>query len=190
MPRGRSLGVTQFRPIDDRRNYRRSYLLDRMAVGLGGRSAEELACEEITSGAQNDLQEVTRVARTMVTQLGMADELGPEYFGGSGDNALEWTCLLALGAQGIQRRDGQADRPGRTAIDQRGARARHAASCARIAPYWMPLRATLLEEESLDLAQLTALVQEHEGGGDARASVGAAAASPNADRVTPGRDAA
>ncbi|MDB5056823.1 MAG: ATP-dependent metalloprotease FtsH, partial [Chloroflexi bacterium] len=63
-PRGRSLGVTQFRPIDDRRNYRRTFLLDRMAVGLGGRSAEEVACEEITTGAQNDLQEVTRVARS------------------------------------------------------------------------------------------------------------------------------
>src|ERR671933_1972980 len=49
-PRGRSLGVTQFRPIDDRRNYRREYLLERLAVGLGGRAAEEIACEEITSG--------------------------------------------------------------------------------------------------------------------------------------------
>src|SRR5205085_2945093 len=81
-PRGRSLGVTQFRPLDDRRNYRRAYLLERLAVGLGGRAAEELACADITSGAQNDLQQVTRIARAMVTQLGMADELGPEYFGG------------------------------------------------------------------------------------------------------------
>jgi cell division protease FtsH len=88
-PRGRSLGVTQFLPIDDRRNYRRDYLLGRMAVGLGGRTAEEIAIGEITSGAQNDLQVVTRTARAMVTQLGMADELGPEYFGGSEDNALD-----------------------------------------------------------------------------------------------------
>jgi len=87
-PRGRSLGVTQFRPNDDRRNYRRDYLLDRMAVGLGGRSAEELACKEITSGAQNDLQEVTRVARAMVTQLGMTNEIGLEYLGGGTDSAL------------------------------------------------------------------------------------------------------
>src|SRR5439155_14293039 len=87
-PRGRSLGVTQFRPLDDRRNYRRAYLLERLAVGLGGRTAEELACEDITSGAQNDLQQVTRMARGMVTQLGMADERGPEYFGGAADDAL------------------------------------------------------------------------------------------------------
>jgi len=87
-PRGRSLGVTQFRPIDDRRNYRRDYLVSRMAVGLGGRAAEEVACDEITSGAQNDLQQVTGMARTMVMQLGMAEELGPAYFGGAGADGL------------------------------------------------------------------------------------------------------
>jgi cell division protease FtsH len=88
-PRGRSLGVTQFRPIDDRRNYRRDYLINRMAVGMGGRSAEEIACEEITSGAQNDLQQVTGMARAMVTQLGMAEDLGPTFFGNGDGNALD-----------------------------------------------------------------------------------------------------
>jgi cell division protease FtsH len=88
-PRGRSLGVTQFRPLDERRTYRRDYLRARLAVGLGGRAAEEIACEEITSGAQNDLQEVTRLARTMVTQLGMVEAVGPAYLGESGDDALE-----------------------------------------------------------------------------------------------------
>jgi cell division protease FtsH len=87
-PRGRSLGVTQFLPADDRRSYRRSYLVNRMAVGMGGRAAEEVACEESTSGAQNDLQQVTNIARTMVTQLGMADDLGPRYLGGAADDAL------------------------------------------------------------------------------------------------------
>jgi cell division protease FtsH len=87
-PRGPALGVTQFRPIDDRRNYRRDYLLNRMAVGLGGRAAEEVRCDEITSGAQNDLQQVTEMARTMVMQLGMADELSPRSFGGTADGPL------------------------------------------------------------------------------------------------------
>ena len=87
-PRGRSLGVTQFLPVDDRRNYRRDYLVNRMAVGMGGRSAEEIVFNDITSGAQNDLQMVTNVARTMVTQLGMAPELGPTYLGGAGDDGL------------------------------------------------------------------------------------------------------
>lgn len=86
-PRGRSLGVTLFRPIDDRRNYRRDYLLNRMAVALGGRVAEEIACDEITSGAQNDIQQVTGVARAMVMQLGMADDLGPVKWGPGADGS-------------------------------------------------------------------------------------------------------
>lgn len=87
-PRGRSLGVTQFLPVDDRRNYPREYLVNRMAVGMGGRSSEEIVFDDITSGAQNDLQMVTNVARTMVTQLGMAPDLGPTYLGGAGDDSL------------------------------------------------------------------------------------------------------
>jgi cell division protease FtsH len=63
VPRGRALGVTQFRPEDDRRNLPRTYLKDRLAVVLGGRAAEELALGDITTGAENDLKEATRVAR-------------------------------------------------------------------------------------------------------------------------------
>jgi cell division protease FtsH len=54
-------------------------------VGLGGRSAEEVVFDDITSGAQNDIQMVTAIARTMVTELGMVDEFGPTYLGSGGD---------------------------------------------------------------------------------------------------------
>ena len=87
-PRGRSLGVTHFLPVDERRNYQREYLVDRMVVGMGGRSAEEVVFSDITSGAQNDLQMITNIARTMVTQLGMAPEIGPIYLGGANDDGL------------------------------------------------------------------------------------------------------
>jgi cell division protease FtsH len=76
VPRGRSLGVTQFLPEDDRHNYTRSYLLQRLAVALGGRTAEEVALGEITSGAENDLKEATRLARRMVTEWGMGESTG------------------------------------------------------------------------------------------------------------------
>lgn len=76
VPRGRSLGVTQFLPEDDRHNYPRSYLLQRLAVALGGRTAEEVALGEITSGAENDLKEATRLARRMVTEWGMGESTG------------------------------------------------------------------------------------------------------------------
>jgi cell division protease FtsH len=75
IPRGRALGVTEQVPGEDHYNYSRSYLLARLAVMLGGRTAEEIALGEITTGAENDLVEATRLARRMVTRWGMS-ELG------------------------------------------------------------------------------------------------------------------
>src|SRR5437762_5512880 len=80
VPRGRSLGVTQFRPEDDRRNLPRTYLLERLAVALGGRSAEELALGDITTGAQNDLKEASQLARRMVSEWGMGEQTGPVVY--------------------------------------------------------------------------------------------------------------
>lgn len=80
-PRGQALGITAFMPEDDRRNYPRKYLEARLKVGLGGRAAEELAIGEITTGASNDLRQVTELARRMVTQFGMSDRVGPINFG-------------------------------------------------------------------------------------------------------------
>ncbi len=71
IPRGRALGVTEQLPGEDRYNYSKEYLLARLAVMLGGRSAEEIAIKEITTGAENDLTEATRLARRMVTRWGM-----------------------------------------------------------------------------------------------------------------------
>src|SRR6266849_270817 len=80
VPRGRSLGVTQFRPDDDRRNVPRTYLLERLAVALGGRSAEELALGEMTSGAESDHKTATQLARRMVSEWGMGEQTGPVVF--------------------------------------------------------------------------------------------------------------
>jgi cell division protease FtsH len=81
VPRGQALGVTQFMPLDDRHNYGRNYLLTRIAVGLGGRVAEQVAIGEITTGAENDLQQVTNLAREMVTRWGMSGKIGTVFFG-------------------------------------------------------------------------------------------------------------
>jgi cell division protease FtsH len=80
VPRGRSLGVTQFRPDDDRRNLPRTYLIERLAVALGGRSAEELALGDITTGAENDLKEASQLARRMVSEWGMGEQTGPVIY--------------------------------------------------------------------------------------------------------------
>ena len=82
VPRGQTLGATKIVPLDDRHNYPRAYLLARLAVGLGGRVAEELETGDITTGAENDLQEVTRLAREMVTRWGMSRRIGTVFLGG------------------------------------------------------------------------------------------------------------
>jgi cell division protease FtsH len=76
LPRGRTLGVTLQLPLDDRYNYSRKYLLARIAVALAGRVAEELVFDEITTGAENDLEMVSAIVRQMVTRWGMDAGVG------------------------------------------------------------------------------------------------------------------
>jgi cell division protease FtsH len=81
IPRGRALGVTQQLPIDDRYTYSKEYLMKTLTVLLGGRAAEEIALQHMTTGAGNDLERATDLARKMVTEWGMSDRLGPLTFG-------------------------------------------------------------------------------------------------------------
>lgn len=81
IPRGRALGVTQQLPIDDKYTYSKDYLLKTLAVLLGGRAAEEIALNHMTTGAGNDLERATDLARKMVTEWGMSEKLGPLTFG-------------------------------------------------------------------------------------------------------------
>jgi len=79
--RGIMGGWTRFLPSEDRHLWSKSQFDDRLAVSLGGRVAEEIAFGEVTTGAQNDLEEATKLARKMVTEYGMSDKLGPRTFG-------------------------------------------------------------------------------------------------------------
>ena len=81
IPRGRALGITQQLPLDDRYTYSKDYLLKALNVLLGGRAAEELALSHMTTGAGNDLERATDLARKMVTEWGMSEKLGPLTFG-------------------------------------------------------------------------------------------------------------
>jgi cell division protease FtsH len=80
VPRGQALGVTMSTPVDDRYNYSKEYLLTQIVTALGGRAAEQLAIGRITTGAENDLQRVTAIARQMVTRWGMSERLGTVSF--------------------------------------------------------------------------------------------------------------
>ncbi len=81
IPRGMALGVTQQLPLDDKHNYSAPYLNDQVAVLLGGRVAEEITNATVTTGAGNDLDRVTELARKMVCEWGMSDTVGPLTFG-------------------------------------------------------------------------------------------------------------
>jgi len=100
IPRGRAGGLTWFTPNEDQMDsglYSRSYLQNQMAVALGGRIAEEIVFgeEEVTTGASNDLQQVARVARQMVTRFGMSDRLGPVALGRPQGNVFLGRDIMA-----------------------------------------------------------------------------------------------
>ncbi len=81
IPRGRALGVTQQLPIDDKYTYSKDYLVKTLQVLMGGRAAEEIALHHMTTGAGNDLERATELARKMVTVWGMSEKLGPLTYG-------------------------------------------------------------------------------------------------------------
>ena len=81
IPRGMALGLTQQLPADEKHNYSRDYLNDQIAILLGGRIAEEITIGSITTGAGNDLERATELARRMVCEWGMSETLGPLTFG-------------------------------------------------------------------------------------------------------------
>jgi len=81
IPRGMALGVTLQLPTADRYSYDREHLLNNIAILLGGRAAEEIALQHMTTGAGNDIERATALARKMVTEWGMSDKLGPLAYG-------------------------------------------------------------------------------------------------------------
>lgn len=121
--RGQAGGVTWFRPDEDRILMSRKKMMATLAYALGGRAAEELVFDDITSGASNDIEQVTRMARAMVTRLGMSSELGPMVYG----QAQE---LVFLGREISEQRDysddvaNQIDREVRKIVEESYGQAR------------------------------------------------------------------
>jgi cell division protease FtsH len=81
IPRGRALGLTQQLPIDEKHTYPKDFLMNNLVIFMGGRVAEELVLKQLTTGAGNDLERATELARKMVCDWGMSPELGPLTFG-------------------------------------------------------------------------------------------------------------
>ncbi|MBX3330499.1 MAG: ATP-dependent zinc metalloprotease FtsH [Nitrospira sp.] len=88
IPRGRALGVTMQLPTDDRHNFSKEFLYNTLAILMGGRVAEELVFKHVTTGAGNDLERATDLARKMVCEWGMSEKLGPLTFGQKEDSVF------------------------------------------------------------------------------------------------------
>jgi cell division protease FtsH len=173
VPRGRSLGVTQFRPEDDRRNLPRTYLIERLAVALGGRSSEELALGDITTGAENDLKEASQLARRMVTEWGMGEQTGPVVYDLSDGSPYlsqqpHEDHQRVYSEATAQRLDAEVERLMTQAHQQaRSVLTEHRQALDRLAQ-------ALLQEEVLEREQVLAIVN---GGQNTRDSAGSEQAS-------------
>ncbi|OGP25669.1 MAG: cell division protein FtsH [Deltaproteobacteria bacterium GWB2_55_19] len=98
IPRGMALGITQQLPIDERHTYNKEYLQNNISILMGGRAAEELILKHMTTGAGNDIERATEIARKMVCEWGMSEKLGPLTFGKKEEH-------IFLGKEMTQRRD-------------------------------------------------------------------------------------
>ena len=81
IPRGQALGVTQQLPVDEKHTYPRTYLASQLAILMGGRTAEEICLGQMTTGAGNDIERATELARKMVCEWGMSEKMGPLSYG-------------------------------------------------------------------------------------------------------------
>lgn len=152
--RGQAGGVTWFRPDEDRLLMSRKKLQATLAMALGGRAAEELIFDDITSGASNDIEQVTRMARSMVTRLGMSDKLGNMSYGQKEE-------LIFLGREISEQRDyseavaEQIDREVRRIVDDSYKLAQ--ATLSKYRSQLETIAQKLLEVESINREEFEAL---------------------------------
>jgi cell division protease FtsH len=119
--RGRALGYTMSLPEEDKFLETRRGMLDSIVVLLGGRTAEELFCDDITTGASNDLERATKLARHMVTRYGMSEELGTQVFGEAEHQVFlgrDYANRQDLSAETAKRIDDEVERIMREAHDR------------------------------------------------------------------------
>jgi len=155
IPRGMALGLTQQLPIDEKHTYARDYLNNNIAIMLGGRVAEEIIFGEVTTGAGNDIERVTDIARKMVCTWGMSDTLGPLSYGKKEEQ-------IFLGREIAQHRDYSEatavaiDAEIKRIIDENHARVTRMLEDNR--DTLVRLAEKLLERESLDAEEIDLII--------------------------------
>ncbi len=175
IPRGMALGLTQQLPIDERHTYNKDYLFNNIAVLMGGRAAEEIVLDHMTTGAGNDIERATELARKMVCEWGMSDKLGPLTFGKREEH-------IFLGREISQRRDFSEstavdiDNEVRRIVTENYQRAKQLLESRRDA--LETLAKGLLDKEMLDAVEIDRIIF-----GAAAVAVKQAAAEPKAQEA-------
>jgi len=160
IPRGRALGLTQQLPTEDKYSYSKRYLEAMLAVLMGGRIAEEVFLNEITTGAGNDIERATNMARKMVCEWGMSDALGPATFGKKEEQ-------IFLGREFGQHQDYsestavEIDKEVRRILDKAYKTAQEIITANRTSLDRIARK--LLERETLDGAEVNAIITEETG---------------------------
>ena len=167
--RGMALGLTQQLPIDEKHTYPKQYLLNNIAILFGGRVAEELVLEHMTTGAGNDIERATEIAHRMVCEWGMSEKLGPMTFGKKEEQ-------IFLGRDFTQQQDYsestacEIDAEVRRIVQECYQRARDILT--KNIALLHRLAEALLEKESLDGSEIDVLIRGSGGNGGAAMSVG------------------
>jgi len=157
IPRGAALGVTQFLPTEDRHLMTREQALARIAMALGGRTAEEVVFNEITTGASDDIRRATQIARSMVCEVGMSEKLGPIAYGEREESVF-------LGRDFAQRHQDYSEQTA-ISIDEEIMRivaAQHEVARKVLVEHRVELDAmahALLERETLDAEEIQAVIE-------------------------------
>jgi len=157
IPRGRALGLTQQLPQDDRHTYSRDYLVDSIAILMGGRVAEELVFNQRTTGASNDIERATQMARRMVCEWGMSEKMGPLSFGKREEQ-------IFLGREIAQHRDYseataiRIDEEVRTIVEENYQRAKDILT--QHTDLLNLIATALLEKETLDIRDIDKIIGE------------------------------
>jgi len=173
IPRGMALGLTQQMPEDEKYTYPREYLLNNLVILFGGRVAEELVLEQVTTGAGNDIEKATDLARRMVCEWGMSEKLGPMTFGKKEEEIFlgrDFTQKTDYSKSTAIEIDSEVRRIIQDSYDQaKDLLTTHLRQLHKIAE-------KLLEKEVLDGSELDAIVKAFGGnGGDASPPSGAVA---------------
>ncbi len=164
IPRGMAMGVTQLLPEEDRHYYPRSYLMNRLAVALGGRGAELIVFNDTSSGAQSDLKEATSLAEKMVAQWGMSDKVGPVNLG-RGEEHPFLGRELAMPKRYSEEMAWIMDQEIRRLMNEAEAKALEILKANR--HVLDPLAEALIKEEVLDKTEIDRIIKEARATGPA-----------------------